>query len=99
LAAWWVNLPKSSLTALKEGKASIYVKGYTDTVGGSSNNLSLSQQRAIKVHAYMLRFMDKIKFKAYLMHPEGLGEVPARNAGLRNNQSSPEWRRTDIFLK
>lgn len=99
LAAWWGNLPKSTKKALLDGKASIFVKGYTDTVGRSSDNMGLSQQRAIKVHYYLSRFLGKIEFKAYIMKPEGMGEGPAREAGLSNNQSSSAWRKTEITIE
>jgi len=83
-------LIKNVLDLLRSG-GSLWIMGLTSTTGPESFNSPLSQRRAESVVAFLRGKLSK-DFPVKLDASVGLGELPARIAGVPNNTEDENWR-------
>jgi hypothetical protein len=83
-------LSKNVVGLLRNG-GSLWIMGLTSTTGQESFNTPLSQRRAESVVAFLRGELSK-NFPFKLDAIAGMGEMPARIAGLRNNIEDENWR-------
>jgi hypothetical protein len=83
-------LSQNVVDRLRRG-GSLWIMGLTSTTGAESFNHPLSQKRAKSVVTFLQTALSKdfpVKVEVQL----GMGEIPARIAGLRDNTEDANWR-------
>ncbi|MFW6353622.1 MAG: hypothetical protein ACOC3I_04460 [Verrucomicrobiota bacterium] len=91
----------------EDPEALIEITGYTDPEGaatpgeGPEDNLTLSQNRAEAVHQALRQILAIDPADDFIPPANivGLGEAPARAAGVPDGAEAPEWRKVEIVLE